>query len=373
MTKKPYIRCLGVLAACWLGLAVPAGAGEPLSFGALLGPRADAVLRSTVPAAIDIAQKACKATADSCGLQPVKVADLPESVRGLLEATFPPAVVEQANLYFDMPLNDPEMGIGFLNTLGMIAAGGGTVMGMTFGNDVYLACAKADLLKSAEARSLVGHELVHVAQYQGLGFSKYKELYAKETATKSSYEDNVLEQEAFRFQDRFMHHRDRAFFAFYRSEDRPETVCTPANAGGAALDDLAGLEAVPVEITAADETLTRRVTLVLGSSDPATGLVAAQLLDPHGREPLFVFDTPGPVRLAWNRRIAPDGPVVTAVFGEPGTEAVWRDAKGFHCHRFAGRVRFQDVDSNGSVEAVQLDAAGRDVACWRWTGAGFER
>lgn len=354
------------MAALWvLGAAFPAGAGEPLSIGALFGPDANAVLLSTVPAAMDIAQKACKATADTCGIRPVKIADLPESVRRSLSATYPKDVVEQANLHFGMPLNDPQMGIGFLNTVGMIAAGGGTVMGMTFGNDVYVECKLEDLSTQAEARSLVSHELVHVAQYQALGFSKYKELYAKETASKGSYEENALEKEAFLFQDRFPRPGDRAFFAFYRSADRPEQVATK-DQGLRALDALAGVENEEVTLTAGGEELSRQMTLVLGSNEPASGRIAPQILDPHGGEPLYVFTGfAGPVTLVANLRASETGPYLLAIGSDEGVEVAWRTARGFRTQRFPANARLEE--HNGTAQVV----AGTER--WNWTGTAFER
>jgi len=323
---------------------------------------------STVPAAIDIARKACQATAEACGIRPVKVSELSEPVREKIEAAFPASVVEQANLYFDMPLNDPQMGIGFLNTLGMIAAGGGTVMGMTFGNDVYLDCGRDDLLESAEARSLVGHELVHVAQYQALGFGPYKEMYAKETARKSSYEENALEKEAFRFQSLTATRPDRAFFAFYRSTEA-ERVCVEGRPG-ATLDSLTGIDSVEVAITAADEILPRTVTLVLGSTDPATGRIAPQMLDPHGGEPLYILEAAGPVRVLANVPAADGGPALVALATGDALEVVWRDGGAFHSQRFPAGARLEDTDGDGSMEVVESGAV---VPSWGWNGTSFER
>jgi hypothetical protein len=285
-------------------------------------------------------------------------------VRRAITATYPKEVVEQANLYFGMPLNDPEMGIGFLNTVGMIAAGGGTVMGMTFGNDVYVECKLEDLDTQAEARSLVGHELVHVAQYQALGFSKYKELYAKETATKGSYEENALEKEAFLFQGSFPRTQDRSFFAFYRSADVPELVATK-DKGLRALDALPGVDSQDVTLTAAGEPLARQATLVLGSGDPASGRIAPQILDPHGGAPLYVFSNfSAPVTVLANARADETGPYLVAVGSGEGVEVAWRTARGFRSQRFPANARLES--RNGSTQVV----AG--TAQWNWTGITFE-
>lgn len=356
---------LGLATLCILGAVTPAGAGEPLSLGALFGPESDAVLKSTIPAAMDIAQKACQATAKQCGITPVKVADLPETVRRSIEASFPKGVVEGANLHFDMPLNDPQMGIGFLNTVGMIASGGGAVMGMTFGNDIYVECSQASLPTDPEARSLVGHELVHVAQYQAMGFSKYKELYAKETATKDSYEDNALEQEAFLYQDRFARAEDRGFFAFYRSTDRPEQV---AGQDGrlVALDDLADVNSQEVTVTAANENLARQATLVLGSNDPATGRIAAQILDTHGGAPLHTFKAlSGPATSVTNVRAGETGPYLVAVSAKEGVEIAWRTSRGFRSERFPAGATLEAADGTTRILA--------GTASWYWTGKSFAR
>ncbi|MDX9973251.1 MAG: DUF4157 domain-containing protein [FCB group bacterium] len=356
---------LGLATLCILGTVTPAGAGEPLSLGALFGPEAGAVLKSTIPAAMDIAQKACKATADQCGIKAVKVADLPEVVRRSIEASFPKGVVEGANLHFDMPLNDPQMGIGFLNTVGMIASGGGAVMGMTFGNDIYVECSQASLSSDPESRSLVGHELVHVAQYQAMGFSKYKELYAKETATKNSYEDNALEKEAFLYQDRFARAEDRGFFAFYRSSDRPEQVAT-RNGKLVALDDVAGLDSREVAVTAANESLARQATLVLGSDDPATGRIAPQILDTHGGAPLHTFNgVSAPLASITNVRAGDAGPYLVAVSTKDGVEIAWRTSRGFRSERFPADATLEAAD--GSTRVIAGNSR------WHWTGESFAR
>ena len=109
---------------CALGWGTATWPGEMESLGALLGPRSQAVLMSTVPTAIDVAQEACRSTTRSCGIRPVGVADLPTEVQRQLDV-FPREVLASTRLYFGVPLDDPSMGIGLLNSLCMMASGGG--------------------------------------------------------------------------------------------------------------------------------------------------------------------------------------------------------------------------------------------------------
>jgi hypothetical protein len=365
------LKRISGIAAVLLAWTATAPAGEPLSLGAIFGPRADEVVLRTVPAAIDMAQKACDATAKACNITPISVADLPEPVRSELEAAFPREVLDKAELYFDVPLNDPSLGIGFINTLGMIAAGGGIVQGMTFGDRVYIAASKDTLLKSAEWRDVLAHELVHVAQYQALGYEPYKEMYAKETARMASYEENALEKEAFLFQERFPGHVDRGFFAFHKPSDA--VVRALVGERLVALEDLPELDTAEVDIAGVGEPLARKVTLSLGSTaDTIVGATAPQVLDPQGGQPLHVFALTGAARLLSNENVAPEGPRLVAVASDNGAEVAWRTGQGFRSQSFGPTAKVEDIDADGTLEIVEPRPNGaRSV--WRWNGEGFQR
>lgn len=360
------------LAAVLILVPGAARAGEPLSLGALLGPRADSVLRNTVPAAIDMAQKACRATAAACEIAPRRVADLPDSVRQEIEPLFPAAVLEEAVIYAGMPLNDPSMGIGFLNTLGMIASGGGVVAGMTFGNEVYLADTIETLAESQKARAVLAHELVHVAQYQTFGYEPYKEMYAKETARGDGYEGNALEKEAFLFEKFYPRPVNRAFFAFGEVSG-PERVRIEEKDGGHRLLTRGAadvLETVRVNLTAAAESLDREATLALGLEWPH---VKPQILDPYGGEPLFVFSVGGtrPARLVSNAPVAPQGPRLVVLATDAGVEVAWRTPDAFQSRVFGPTAQVRDINGDGTLEVVEF-AAGAP-AVWRWDGSAFIR
>lgn len=369
-------RLASLVVALWLGLHGASFGGEPLSLGAILGPRADAVIMNTVPAAMDMARKACEATVRACGIAPLKTADLPDALRRRLEADFPKGVLERATFYFGVPLNDPNMGIGFLNTLGMLASGGGTVMAMTFGDDVYLAFARESLDTHEEHRKVVAHELVHVAQYQGLGYSEYKQLYARETARgQGSYEDNALEKEAFRFENCLGKPGARAYFAFFASPDAQEMVefTSSRSRKPVPLDDVLDLPTEPIEMTAADDQLPRKATLALGgASEYATGVAPPQVLDPHGGPPLFFFSVGDekPSSLLVNAQVARGGPWLVALRGAGGVEVMWRTSDAFHSRRFSRDASIEDDDSDGTLEVIETRADGNRVV-WRWNGHDF--
>lgn len=370
------LKLAGITLTLWLCASRASFGGEPISLGAILGPRSDAVIMNTVPAAMDMARKACEATVRACGIAPVKTTALPETLRRSLEAVFPKCVLERASLHFGVPLNDPSMGIGFLNTLGMLASGGGTVMAMTFGDDVYMVFTLDSLEGSDEHRRVVAHELVHVAQYQGLGYSEYKQLYARETARgQGSYEDNALEKEAFRFEDCLGKPGARAYFAFFSSPDVPEMVVlmSASTPRLVPLDDLLDVPTEAVEMTAAEDHLPRKATLALGgATEYAVGIAPPQVLDPHGGKPLFVYSVGDekPSTLLVNAQVTRGGPWLLAVRGARGVEVMWRTPEAFHSRRFSRDALIEDHDSDGTLDVVEPRADGSNVV-WRWNGQGF--
>ena len=241
MTRARH--CVGVLVLSLLAMACakaeqPAAAPSPF-------------LEQMIPRAMDFARRACRATADTLGIAPVAIADLPEPVRLEFEAVFPAEVVDAAKLYLDMPLNDPASGIGLVNTLGMLPMGG-FVLGLTFENDVYLYCPLEDVVTNPAVTAIVAHELVHVSQYQALGYQRYKEMYAADAAEHGAYHRITAEYEAFLLQRLYPDRVPPGFFAFLdgRKQDRRVLLRDGGREVLIPAADASNLTFTPVEITA---------------------------------------------------------------------------------------------------------------------------
>jgi hypothetical protein len=359
MLRPVVILSIGLLGCAAL---VPCAAQSP--------KRSHPISQELVPWLIDRGRQAAETTVKSEGLTPVSIAELDARVRAEIDSVFPPSVIERARLYFDVPLNDPGAGVGFLNTLGMVGAGGGWVLGMTFENDVYLFFSREELTDNPALPSILAHELVHVAQYQALGYEGYKARYAEDYGAGKLYRQIAQEQDAYVFQRLHPSAVPPGFFAFMETDQSALRVQTAGDAL-IPLEQVSELEQETVSITTRSEALERETILILRGLDPDGESVPAQLLDPVGGSPLHVFSDAGR-RLVFNGPVQEGGPHIVAVAADGKTLVAWRDLTGASEHTFNGEVTFEDRDSDTRLEAVEMLDGGRSVH-WEWMGHGFIR
>jgi hypothetical protein len=331
-----------------------------------------ALAAKTIPGIIDLTRNACRAAAERYQIVPLEIAELPESVTADMRAVFPASVIDRARIYFGLPLNDPAMGIGLLNNLGMLASKGGFVLGMTFGDEVYMFCPLEALTESPAGASVLVHELVHVAQYQALGYEKYKQTYAEQFAGATSLDAIGLEYDAYRFQRIYPNAVPRGFFAFYPVHPSRQVAQLQSgdNATYVPLTSLDDAHTETVQISELREQLPRHAVLLLSGTSHGAPL-KPQLLDPFGGPPLYEFEDalPSDAAVRFNERLMEDGPAPIVVGTEDGAHIVWRDLQGTQHQWVKGSTRFADTNEDDVLELIQtLDGQER---VWWWVQKGF--
>lgn len=324
------------------------------------------VVAATVPMVIDMGRRACENTVAQLNIPARTVADLPPEVADPIREVFPASVVDGARIHFNVPLNDPNGSIGFLNSLAVLSMGGGLVLGLAFEDNVYLFFPEESLqTEAAAAVKILVHELVHVAQYQALGYEGYKKAYAAEWAAGRGVDGNHIEDDAYRLQYLFPDNVPAAYFAFLEGMPREALQVRLADGALAVLGSLPDAETTDVTITASGENLPRSATLL-----QAHATAPAQLLDPFGGPPLHVFAQADGTRLLFNEPATPNGPWLVAVGNDDGAEIVWRSLNGLISQSFGGRLHMRATAPGNAVELMAEREDSAPLYHW-WVGEGF--